>query len=160
MLWVCVSLLLHGHLHAQEQTLPVFQAKEEKQIGTLKGKFTVLIFDKEVQIEKSKILVTDKLVLFNTEIPSVNFASCWNNEYTEPNYVIPETKRVVTYNNVPEIPYTVSESGYHLRIELFNNSFVRKGETNINEYKITSEPQSVHNSINGDSEGDDDDELD
>ncbi len=99
-----------------------------------KRKFTVFIFNKEIKIETSRIQINENSIVFNEKIPSVNFASCQfdindiEDEFTQ------QELNLSAFANIPPIPYAVHDEGYHLKIELFNNGFVRNEEMTFTKY--------------------------
>ena len=101
----------------------------------LKRKVTVLIFEKELVIDRKRIEIGDEVILFNKLIPNVNFAGCWNGPVVE-DCVSSKIKKVDGYHNIPPVLFHLYEEGSHLRVELFNNNFVRRVTTEITEYEI------------------------
>jgi len=95
----------------------------------LNDEFPIVIFDKQIIISKKNIEITDKSIIFKNQIPLIHFAAgiCWvHGEKLTDAFVGMQKKEAVTYTNIPPIDYRTYEKGYHLRIELFNNKFLRK----------------------------------
>jgi len=95
------------------------------QLFELNEEFPIVIFDKQIIISKHSIEVTDKVITFINQIPRVNFASYRIGPF-EKDYMATREKEAVNYTNIPPIHYIAYEKGYHLRIELFNNKFLRR----------------------------------
>jgi len=106
-----------------------------QEVMDAKADFTVFIFDKEIKIETSRILIDDDAIVFDEEIPRVNFAGCtWEmGDYVIDKFTKQELK-LSGFANIPPIPYKVHDEGYHLKIELFNNGFVRNEEMTFAKY--------------------------
>jgi len=100
-----------------------------------KNKFTVFIFNQEIKIEKSKIKINKDSIVFNEKIPTVNFASC-QFDVSDLDIFSAQDINLAAYANVPPIPYKVHKEGYHLKIELFNNGFVRDKQFTFKKYTI------------------------
>jgi len=110
----------------------------EGEISDLKKDFSIFIFNKEIKIETEKIQINENTITFNEKIPSVNFASC---QYSidDDGAVDQFAQRdlyVSGYANIPPIPYVAHDEGYHLKIELFNNGFVRNQQFEFTKYEI------------------------
>lgn len=115
--------------------------EETTQINNFKEKFGVCILGEDIEIDKARInLTADNYILFDNQIPVVNFAGCWNGGCSYKNFVAVAPKILTGYTNMPPIPFKIYQDGYHLRIELFNNTFVRKGQERIKGYSIVTEP--------------------
>jgi len=99
-------------------------AETEIKLKEMKEEFTIFLFNKEIKIEKSKIKVTNKAILFGNEMPAVNFASCYGPYPDFEGHHTIQNIHIKGYSNIPPIHYKVYPDGYHLKIELFNNGFV------------------------------------
>jgi len=103
----------------------------KEQLSDLQEEFSIFIFNKEVKIKMSNIEITDDTIIFDEMIPSVSFAACMehkkNIHYME-KLIAQENICISGYKRIPPIPYVESDEGYHLKIELFNNGFVRNKE--------------------------------
>ena len=96
---------------------------------------------KEVQIEKSNIEIADNVIRFKTTMPIINFAACWQEFDYIDDFIKHKTTNIRGYGNIPPIQYAEEEDKYHLKIELFQNGFVRKRNNFIKEYFVTKEPR-------------------
>jgi len=92
---------------------------------------------KEVQIEKSNIEIADNVIRFKTTMPIINFAACWQEMYDISDFIKHKTTNIRGYGNIPPIQYAEEEDKYHLKIELFQNRFVRIIDTLYKKYFIT-----------------------
>ncbi len=101
----------------------------------LKKEFTMFIFNKKIKIEKSKIQIKSDRIVFDEKIPTVNFASCQYSIEDESG-LNQEDLYISGYANIPPIPYVVYDEGYHLKIELFNNGFVRDDQFEFQKYSF------------------------
>jgi len=125
-----------GHPTKREVREFVEENHEEIRDGITeaKEKFTVFIFNEEIKIETSKIQINEDSIVFGEKIPIVNFASCQFGMDEAEDLFETDEINLTGYANIPPIQYTVHPEGYHLKIELFNNGFVRKEEFNWTKY--------------------------
>jgi len=107
------------------------------------NKYSLIIFGKEVYIHDN-IVIDDKYIIVNDKIPKVNFASCWNSEYMDVNYISKNNAECI---NIPKIPYVTEHKCHHLKMDMFNNGFIRSD----NIFEIIDDPIS-DSDINSDSE--------
>ena len=126
------------------------------EMNALRFRFPILIFNKRIFINKSRIKMTDKLIIFGKKIPSVNFAACssdscwggnwvWGDNLSPYDFVSRKKQEANWYKNIPPIPYKVYANGYHLKIELFNNKFVRRRTEPVFHPVITKKPKVYEN---------------
>jgi len=98
-------------------------------LRAMKKKLTIFLFNKEIKIEKSKIKVTEDSIIFGDKIPGINFAAltlyCSAHDIDYDGCHSVHDINVKGYGNIPPIHYKTFKDGYHLKIELFNNGFVR-----------------------------------
>jgi len=97
--------------------------------------------DQKIEIEKNNIEIEDNIIRFKSKMPIINFAACWGGGYDYWDYVKYNTKNIRAYGNIPPIQYTEEEDKYHLKIELFQNGFVRKRNNFIKEYFVVEDPE-------------------
>jgi len=116
----------------------------------LKDKFTILIMDKRTEISLKNIIISETHISFKNTIPQFNFAGssydrhkrnlqsvCWvYGHYKKSDYVVSKQKSVALYEDLPSVPYQVTDQGYHLKLELFQNNLIRKAEETLEEYFI------------------------
>jgi len=105
----------------------------QESLDILKNEFTMFIFNKEIRIEKSNIQINSDTIVFNEKIPSVNFASCQYSIESDAG-LNKEELYVTGYANIPPLPYIVHDEGYHIKIELFNNGFVRDDQFSYDKF--------------------------
>jgi len=112
-------------------------SKIRTKLADLQEEFTIFIFNKEIKIKKSNIKINNDTIIFDEKIPSVNFAACREHKLYD-DYIgelVPEENLLVSgYTNIPPIPYIIYDEGYHLKIELFNNGFVRSQDHKLKKY--------------------------
>lgn len=118
--------------HPTEEEITNFLRDKDSEIReemmNAKEQFTVFIFNQEIKMETSRIQITDDAIVFNEKIPSVNFASCQLDINDLEDQFNKQKISLSAFGNIPPIPYVVYDEGYHLKIELFNNGFVRHEE--------------------------------
>jgi len=100
-----------------------------KLLNDINSHYTVSIFNEEVKFDFSKIVVTENKILFNTLIPRIHYAGCGYEDQcdlTAQNWVKGSKHCLTGFYNLPPITYNISEKGYMLRLDLFNNNFIRR----------------------------------
>jgi len=106
-------------------------------LANLQKEFTLFIFNKEIKIKKSNIKINHDTIIFDERIPSVNFAACREHKLSDDyvgEIVSKEDLLISGYTNIPPISYIEYDEGYHLKIELFNNGFVRAQDKKLTKY--------------------------
>jgi len=130
--------------HPTKSDIIEFLEEKDDELGgeieELKEEWTIFIFNNEIRIETQKIQINEQTITFNENIPTVNFASCQYDMENFDSYNLDKipTKEVYVsgFANIPPIPYVIHDEGYHLKIELFNNGFVRNEEFEFTRYDI------------------------
>jgi len=124
-----------GYQHPTSDEILDYLAEQNgcsQSVTDKKDDFAIFIFNKEIKIEKSKIRINEDSIVFEEKIPPVNFASCqYDIENMESEIFEKKKSNLTAYANIPPIPYVVHPEGYHLKIELFNNGFVRQKDFKI-----------------------------
>ena len=63
-------------------------------------------------------------------IPRIHFAGCGYEDQCDlsvTNWIKGTKHSANVYYNLPPVTFNISEQGYHLKLDLFNNNFVRRG---------------------------------
>eukprot|EP00340_Litonotus_pictus_P002091 CAMPEP_0170527406 /NCGR_PEP_ID=MMETSP0209-20121228/12875_1 /TAXON_ID=665100 ORGANISM="Litonotus pictus, Strain P1" /NCGR_SAMPLE_ID=MMETSP0209 /ASSEMBLY_ACC=CAM_ASM_000301 /LENGTH=634 /DNA_ID=CAMNT_0010817899 /DNA_START=637 /DNA_END=2541 /DNA_ORIENTATION=+ len=92
----------------------------------------VFLFGKKVVVDFKSMKVDEKKVFFDKMIiPRVHFAGCDNDEppcwsgESETSFIIEEDVDCKEYCCVPPIYYASAPLGFHLRLDIFNNNYIR-----------------------------------
>jgi hypothetical protein len=91
----------------------------------------VLVMGDQVLLDPSRFVVEgDKVhVLSDAALTPVNFASCWNYGGMPPNYLGVETTVKALHALVPPVLFGEEQGCWHLRFDLFRNSWLVKHHT-------------------------------
>jgi len=136
---------------------------DSKSLTKKKDEFAIFIFNEEIKIEKSKIRINEDSIVFEEKIPPVHFAGqgkvCYYKiEVDNAELFDKKTLSLKGYTNIPPIPYVVHPEGYHLKIELFNNGFVREEDFKIE--RVSLKEKYIKKDFNREKENDSEDSED
>lgn len=118
------------------QFLHETQKECSERVEEIKSSFPITIFDNQLFISREQVVLSEDYISFKNQIPSINFAACWN-DYNEREFIGFTQKNETCYSNIPPIQYKILKECYHMKIELFNNKFVRKTIAKVKSPYIT-----------------------